>query len=244
MKKNLCFLRQSGSSHAHRSFIDQSTAGLALCGFWRYPYRLSTRLSRPFVGNPAFIHKLPKASPPPVDRTSGQFLSNSRKARPTGLSALYKQALHIDLNRNWGKFPSAIASIVPATSERKNFVFFLKPLRPRRCFRLCAHFAPRLFYPQACMGPEGTIPVTVSSARFTRTVILCSQTAVFAQKPTSLRRARRGAARKRLRTRYSHSVPQCLWIGQVIPPLEWSRVDKGFRRLGRRQEGRSGSTFA
>ena len=52
MKKNLCFLRQSGSSHAHRSFIDQSTAGLALCGFWRYPYRLSTRLSRPFVGNP------------------------------------------------------------------------------------------------------------------------------------------------------------------------------------------------
>lgn len=139
MKKNLCFLRQSGSSHAHRSFIDQSTAGLALCGFWRYPYRLSTRLSRPFVGNPAFIHKLPKASPPPVDRTSGQFLINSLKARPTGLSALYKQALHIDLNRNWGKFPSAIASIVPATSERKNFVFFLKPLRPRRVF---STFAP------------------------------------------------------------------------------------------------------
>ncbi|MDQ4192110.1 hypothetical protein, partial [Pseudomonas aeruginosa] len=82
MKKNLCFLRQSGSSHAHRSFIDQSTAGLALCGFWRYPYRLSTRLSRPFVGNPAFIHKLPKASPPPVDRTSGQFLSNSLKGSP------------------------------------------------------------------------------------------------------------------------------------------------------------------
>lgn len=100
-----------------------------------------------------------------------------------------------------------------------------------------------LFYPQACLGPAGTMPVTVSSARFTRTVILCSQTAVFAQKPTSLRRARRGAARKRLRTRYSHSVPQCLWIGQVIPPLEWSRVDKGFRRLGRRQEGRSREHF-
>lgn len=82
MKKKLCLLWQSGSSRARRSFIDQSSAGLALCGFWRYPYRLSTRLSRPFVGNPAFIHKLPKASPPPVDRTSDQFLTNTLKGAP------------------------------------------------------------------------------------------------------------------------------------------------------------------
>lgn len=75
------------------------------------------------------------------------------------LSAFYKQALHIDLNRNWGKFPSANAAVVPARSSRKNFVFFLKPLRPHRAFfGTCPHFAPFFSIHRLAWSRRGQCP--------------------------------------------------------------------------------------
>lgn len=155
MKKNLCFLRQSGSSHAHRSFIDQSTAGLALCGFWRYPYRLSTRLSRPFVGNPAFIHKLPKASPPPVDRTSGQFLSNFERLAPPGSPHSINRLFTSTSTGIGGNSPRRLLPLFQRLRNGRILSFSSSRYVRAGCFRLLRPLRSPSFLSTGLHGPGG-----------------------------------------------------------------------------------------